>query len=299
MYKLLIRIFFTVLTLNLSLLVFADLSEDPQQPSDDHDAPFDQFIDDNLGVEGSIPADDGNKCTYKEALQQLSDYPEHLYPYDYLPSLMEAQGQESIKLFVYGSLMDYRSASQTLCSSTLKTRELARAYRVKAIYNRSMPYVSTPHWGVPENPYAIAMLNTVVSEKFQDIALGVLFNIPVSSIASLLSREVGYDLKPVIVQPWTKKESALVKNQSRGFKVAYVLSSPTPSQYTGTRLFPREGYYQRIIEAVRANGEAFYQEWLENTYLADGMTSVGYYELFRERGMNEFDKYDCLTCTGL
>ncbi|WP_299730511.1 hypothetical protein [uncultured Endozoicomonas sp.] len=278
---------------------------DSQEISADHYIPYDEFIDEDSSEDDSdpclelepVPADDQG-CSFEEAFQSLSDHPEHLYPYAYLPSLLADQGQASIKLFVYGSLMDCRSAAQTLCTSALKTRELARAYGVKTIYNRSVPYVFLPHWGVPENPYAIAMLNTAVSQRYEDVALGILLDIPVSSITPLLAREVGYDLKPVVVQSWSEPKGS-ISHHSGQYKVAYILSSPTPSQYTGAHLLPREGYYQRVMEAAKSNGEHFYKEWLENTYLADGVTTVGYYELYRDKVTNEFDQYDYTACVGL
>lgn len=254
-----------------------------------------------------LPSDDLSDTVpvnYDNLAESLTDLPVYQYPYEYLPSLLAAEGKESIRLFVYGSLMDCKSAKQTLCVSTLESRKLAKAYGVKTIYNRSVPYIFTPHWGEPENPYAIAMLNTEVSGHSGDIALGILLDIPLDEIPALLSREVGYDLKPVVVQNWvepavsTKRSSSAAK-RTENYNVAYILSSPTPSQYTAARLLPRGGYYRLVMKAARSNGSAFFQQWLNNTYLADGVTTVGYYELYKEKVAKEFDQQKCAVCISL
>ena len=144
------------------------------------------------------------RSNYDDLSESLSKWPLYHYPYGSLPSRLEAEGKEFIRLFVYGSLMDRESARRTLSEKTLKTRKLAKAYGVKSIYNRSVPYIFTPHWGEPGNPCAIAMLNTVVTGNSEDIALGVLLDIPLDEIPTLLSREVGYDLKPVVVEDWVE-----------------------------------------------------------------------------------------------
>ena len=268
---------------------------------DDQDVGVNPFPDEGF-IDGEIPEDSSE--SYDDLSEGLSEQPSYQYPYDHLPSQLEAEGKESIKLFVYGSLMDFKSAKQTLSESTLETRRLAKAYGVKTIYNRSVPYVFTPHWGEPENPYAIAMLNTIVSGHSAEIALGVLLDIPLDEIPALLSREVGYDLKPVVVEDWVEPSKGKMINitavQGRGnFRVAYILSSPTPSQYTAARLLPREGYYQRVMEAARSNGDLFFQQWLNNTYLADGVTTVGYYELYKDKVAKEFDQQRCAVCVNL
>ena len=253
--------------------------------------PVDSIPEDGLAQSQTIPLLDDD---YDIFTKSLPDLPTYQYPYDYLPSLLASQGKQSINLFVYGSLMDCMSASRTLHPNTLKTRKLAKAYGVKTIYNRSVPYTATPHWGEPEVPYATAMLNTVVTGDTQDIALGVLLDIPLDEIPALLSREVGYDLKPVIVQDWVDSNQNVASDQrAESYSFAYILSSPTPSQYTSDRLLPREGYYQRVMEAARSNGSVFFQQWLNNTFLADGVTTVSHYELDKDKVAIEFCTSGC------
>lgn len=243
--------------------------------------------------------DEDFRDNYDDLSESLSRLPFYHYPYGSLPSRLEAEGKESIRLFVYGSLMDCKSARRTLSEKTLKTRKLARAYGVKAIYNRSVPYIFTPHWGEPGNPCAIAMLNTMVTGNSEDIALGVLLDIPLDEIPTLLSREVGYDLKPVVVEDWVESPreettSIPVVHDSGNLQIAYVLSSPTPGRYTAAHLLPREGYYWRVMEAARLNGPLFFQQWLNNTYLADGVTTVGYYELCKRKVIKKFEMQPCV-----
>lgn len=268
---------------------------------DDQESEVNPFPDEGF-IDSDLPEDSSD--SYDDLSESLSDLPVYQYPYEHLPSQLETEGKESVKLFVYGSLMDFKSAKLTLSESTLKTRKLAKAYGVKTIYNRSVPYIFTPHWGEPENPYAIAMLNTIVTGHSAEIAVGVLLDIPLDEIPALLSREVGYDLKPVVVEDWVqplteKKVNISVVHGMGNYRVAYTLSSPTPSQYTAARLLPREGYYQRVMEAARSNGHLFFQQWLNNTYLADGITTVGYYELYKDKVAKEVDQQKCAVCVNL
>lgn len=231
---------------------------------------------------------------YIKISKSLADLPSYQYPYNYLPSLLESQGKKSIKLFVYGSLMDYNSASRTLSQKTLKTRKLVKAYGVKTIYNRSVSYLSTPHWGKPINSYAIAMLNTSVTGNTENIALGIVLDIPLNEISSLLSREVGYDMKPVVIQNMnqlnmTSEMSSSSDQRAKNYDIAYALSSPAHSQYTDDRLLPREGYYQRVIEAAKSNGPDFFDQWIKNTFLSDGITTIADYELDKEKVARELN----------
>lgn len=231
---------------------------------------------------------------YITTYARLTDLPNYQYPYNYLPSLLALQGKESIKLFVYGSLMDYKSASRTLSENTLKTREPAKAYGVKTIYNRSVSYSSTPHWGEPTNIYAIAMLNTLVTKDANDVAFGIVLDIPLDEIASLLSREVGYDMKPVVIKNinnsnMTSETSTSSDQHKKNYDIAYVLSSAEHSQYTDDRLLPREGYYQRVMKAAKSNGSVFFDQWLNHTFLSNGITTIGYYDLDKEKVARELN----------
>lgn len=257
---------------------------------------------DEESVDSKLSEDSCNR--YNELSEHLFGLPVYRYPYESLPSQLEAEGKKSIKLFVYGSLMDLKSAKQTLSENTLKTRKLAKAYGVKVIYNRYVPYIFVPHWGKPALPCVIAMLNTIVTGHSEEIALGALLDIPLNEIPVLLSREVGYDLRPVVVEDWVEPLREKITNTSavhgRGnLRIAYILSAPTPSRYTSTHLLPREGYYQRVMEAARSSGYWFFQQWLNNTYLADGVTTVGDYEFYKERVVKEFDRPECVICVSL
>ena len=168
--------------------------------------------------------------------------------------------------------MDKTSAGRTLSQQALDSSCAACAHGVKVLYNRAVPYEQIPHWGLPLKEEAVAMLNSLVTYKREDMAQGVLIDIPLQDIKALLAREIGYDLIPVLVRPGN------CDSGSTGFKVACTLSAKTPGKYTDSKVTPRCGYYQIVKKAAQSNGKAFYSFWYKNTYLADGDTTLEEYE---------------------
>lgn len=192
------------------------------------------------------------------------------YPYPTIIDSLRAEGKESIVIFSYGSLMDVASASKTLSQAALATRMPAIGYKIKRIFDRDVPIREGSKWCQPAHPHARAMLNVLPTASHEDFVNGVLIHIPLDEIPNVLFREEGYDLLPIVVQEWDIEEETVMPH----YRVAYTFHAPQTGFYTNSQIMPRPKYYELTRDAALQYGLAFYDIWLETTYLADGITSV-------------------------
>lgn len=201
--------------------------------------------------------------------KDLASFSRYSYPYHELPEILAKEGKNSLLLFSYGSLMDENSAAETLSSQALKTRIPALGFGVKRVFNLDVPVTPNSKFGKPHDPKARAMLNIEQTGNNDDFINGVLIDIPASDLPSLLEREKGYDLIPIIVTEWSDFEKA--KPQ---YKIAYALESQNINPF----LYPRPGYYELSRDAAFQFSPVFGLIWQETTYLADGKTRVAKWE---------------------
>lgn len=193
------------------------------------------------------------------------------YPYPDLADRLRDQGEGSILIFSYGSLMDRESAQETLSEQSMATRRTAVAFGVRRLFDRDVPIKPRSHWHTPNDPLARGMLNVRVSDSPYDIINGVLVEVAVDDLPSILSREVGYDLYPVVVEEWDSPDSS-------DYAVAYTFRAPEHSIYTNPKLLPRPGYYELTRNAAKQYGPLFLALWYKTTYFADGHTLIQEWE---------------------
>lgn len=210
----------------------------------------------------------------------LETYPTIHYPYDDLPEKLAAENAKSILIFSYGSLMDVNSASRTLGKQSMNSRRPALAYDLRRTFDRKAPVAPNSVWGQPINPEAVGMLNVHRSDLPGEFVNGVLIDVTIADVPEVLSREVGYDLIPVIVQNWS--DAATGKQNS--YQIAYTFHAPIGTQYTDSTILPRPKYYETARDAAAQYGDLFLSLWFKSTYFADGETPISIWEEFVQMG---------------
>jgi len=208
---------------------------------------------------------------WKEELENAQSHP---YPYEYLEESMNREGQETILIFSYGSLLDYQSASKTLSPKTMRTGRQVVALGTKRVFDRDVPVDPTHDWSIPCHPDSRAMLNVHATGNPDDITNGILYTVHIEDIPALRKREYGYDLTPILVMTW---DSYIAGNPPE-YIVAYTFHSPRESHYTSDSIYPRPGYYELVRDAVKEKGPKFYEIWIESTYLSDESTPISEWE---------------------
>ncbi len=218
---------------------------------------------------GSLSAESLAKS--KEALLKCQVY---RYPYSDLPLQLKKQGQESILIFTFGSLLDNNSAAKTFSKEAIDTRYLAVAVGTRRSFNRDIPLLPHYKWGMPRCPEARGMLNLITTGSDHDVTNGILMEVPIKDIPAMRKRECGYDLVPIIVAQW---HDYLV-SESPDFTIAYTFHAPDNTSYTSDDIYPRPGYYEFARDAAKRQGPLFYEMWITSTFLSDKKTPITVWE---------------------
>jgi len=187
---------------------------------------------------------------------------------------MNREGQETLLIFSYGSLLDHRSASKTLSPKSMRTGRKAVALGVRRVFDRDIPIDPTHNWSTPCHPDSRAMLNVRATGNPDDRTNGILYTVRVEDIPALRKREHGYDLAPILVVMW----DSYISGSRPKYVVAYTFHSPKESHYTSEGIYPRPGYYELVRDAIKERGPRFYDMWLESTYLSDESTPISEWE---------------------
>ncbi len=178
--------------------------------------------------------------------------------------VMQTTIDDKILIFAYGSLINPESAQRSISQEGLDTATPVVAYHLVRVFDYS------------GNSEAIdrAMLNVHATDNPSDIVNGVLYSLDKNDLEKLIYRENGYDLIPVIVEPWPQ-------NPKGEFAIAYTFSAPKEPRggkiYTASDIQPNPKYYTTVENGVKKYGSDFLNLWLETTYLSDGKTPVKYW----------------------
>ncbi len=81
-----------------------------------------------LTLNNSFAMEPSKESIIEDSYSQAYNFPRYLYPYNNLIHDLKAQGKTHILLFSYGSLMDKKSASNTLSQQALESRRPALAF---------------------------------------------------------------------------------------------------------------------------------------------------------------------------
>lgn len=200
-------------------------------------------------------------CLFLPCTAQIVENPPiFTYPAN-VDEVMQTTTDDKILIFAYGSLINPESAKRSLSNESISTAKTVVAYHLIRVFDYS---------GSP-NSQDLAMLNVHPTENPHDIVNGVLYSLDKKDLANLIYRENGYDLIPVIVEPWPK-------NPDGQFAIAYTFSAPKEPRggkiYTNDRIAPYPRYYYTVENGVKKYGQEFLTLWLETTYLSDGKTPI-------------------------
>lgn len=209
-----------------------------------------------------------------EKMPELVSFPFYRYPNVGHEETLKYYPTRKILVFGYGSLMNKVSAARSIKAEAVDSMETAIAFGVKRIFNYKA--AKTVHWGADQHPQERAMLNLMQTLNISSLANGVTIEVDVEDFSSLVQRETGYDLVPILVMRAADMEN---ENPEPEIRVAYTFVAVNELRnhvnYTHTKYYPVRGYLHAVQEAAATHGEKFACMWNRTTYMADGTTTIG------------------------
>lgn len=206
-------------------------------------------------------------------LPELVTFPFFQYPNAGHDVTIDRFCSGKVRLFGYGSLMNKVSAARSMKPEAVESMEAVVAFGVKRIFNYKVTNPS--RWGDDQNPKERAMLNITQTLNLGSMANGVVVEVDAEDLKSLVSRETGYDLVPILVASW---DGMMSQNPEVEIKIAYTFVAVNElrnnTSYTSTEYYPVLGYLHAVQDASEAYGPEFATFWNETTYLADGTTPI-------------------------
>lgn len=213
-----------------------------------------------------------------DLLDTLYSFPSLEYPINSVDTLFELFGQSTITVFSYGSLLDKEYATNILKPEVMDTYQTAIAFGVRRVFDRHVPHTS--RWGIPLRLNDTAMLNLYETDYMSDIANGIIIEIDANELKTLIAREDGYDLIPVVAMLWDDALDAT--NQEPEPFIAYAFhAADAPRQntrYTAANINPIPAYAQASKAGAAQYGDAFLKLWIATTFLADKKTPFSEWE---------------------
>jgi hypothetical protein len=210
----------------------------------------------------------------KQLVQAVAK-PGYIYPWDGLEDDLVRYESTGISLVGYGSLINAASAAKTLTHTWSEGQQPAIAFGVRRLFHYEMPPAVQSRYDAPVNPLERGLLNAQQTGEIGDAINGIRFEVPIADIPALRAREVGYDLRPVISIPWERPYDEAI--------ISYVLCCPDRSVdgllLVNPDLKPHHSYYLLCRVGAARVSEEFLRFWLTTSYLADGTTCVGEWEV--------------------
>ena len=206
-------------------------------------------------------------------LPELVTFPFFQYPNEGHQTLVNHFPSGKVLIFGYGSLMNKVSAARSMKAEATESMAPAIAFGVKRLFNYKVKDAS--RWGAEQHHKERAMLNLAQTLNIGSMANGVVVEIDGEDLSKLVSREVGYDLVPILVVPWA---DVVNQNPDLEVRIAYTFVAVNElrnnTAYTSTEYYPVLGYLQAVQEASQEYGPEFAAFWNATTYLANGTTLI-------------------------
>jgi len=219
-----------------------------------------------------------------EKMPELATYPHLKYPNGCHEDLLKFYPDGKVRIFGYGSLMNKESAAKNMKPEAVASMQPVVAFGVKRIFNYQA--TKTDHWGPGQDRKEKAMLNLFPSFNIGSIANGVTIEVDAEDLSSLVKRERGYDLVPIIVGNWNDIKD---QNPEMEMQIAYtfVVASELRKNiaYSSTEFYPVRGYLHAIQDGAKSFGKEFREVWNATTYLADGTTTIDNWDEETFRGI--------------
>jgi tetratricopeptide (TPR) repeat protein len=198
------------------------------------------------------------------------------YPWLDIEDYLESQGEDALRLFGYGSLINEESAARTV-SVDADGRLATIAFGVLRLLDYDLPpeFRHRSHYSVPiGEPRARGLFNVRFTGSVTDCANGVMFSVRKEDIQALREREVGYDLRPVVCVPWDDVGSSPF--------LAYVLGASgrrwNNHQLSNSSLKPNRKYFDVCRRGAAGFSVDFLDFFLKSSFLADGETTTAEWE---------------------
>lgn len=205
--------------------------------------------------------------SHNHLLQTKKNY--FTYPWDGLEDFLARESAGVLRLVGYGSLMNVSSASKTLKTQGVR-RHPVIAYGARRIFNYVIGNELLERYGASPDASQCAALNVLSSPDLGDTLNGILFEVPLEELPALRARESDYDLFPVICRDWHRPANDPI--------LAFILSVPDTSSSQRTTsngdLFPHPGYLKVCHHGAQSISGAFFDYFLDSTYLADRKTKL-------------------------
>lgn len=213
-----------------------------------------------------------------DKIQSSFQFSSYGYPWYDLENILEKKGQKSIRLFGYGSLLNKFSAQQTINKDSVNQYKPAVAFGIRRLLDYNMPedVRKRPLYQGLVGPKELGVFNTRYTGSITDNANGALIDIPIEDIENLRSREIGYDLRPVVCLKWP------IDQNNPDFSIAYTLGCSgrtwKGNSLTDSTLLPHKKYLDLCKEGAQGLGDEFLNHFLQTSFLADGITSISEWE---------------------
>ncbi len=206
-------------------------------------------------------------------LPELVTFPFYQYPNAEHTAIVDLFPDHKVLIFGYGSLMNKVSAARSMKSEAVESMQPVVAFGVKRLFNYKVTDPS--RWGPDQNRKERAMLNLAQTVNIGSMANGVILEVDAQDLSSLVARETGYDLVPILVASW---DDVQAQNVDVEIRIAYTFVAVNELRnniaYTSTEYYPVIGYLHAVQEAAKTYGEEFASFWNATTYLANGTTPI-------------------------
>lgn len=203
----------------------------------------------------------------------MAKYPVFQYPNTNYEVIADYYPKGKILVFGYGSLMNPASARRSVSASAVESLRPVVTFGMKRIFNYKAR--RTAHWGSNQDVNEKAMLNIAPTPTLDSMVNGLVMEVDVEELASLVDREKGYDLVPLTIISW---DDFITGNPEPKTEVAYAFVASSELRenilYTSTSFYPVRGYLHAVREGSENISEDFLEFFNETTYMADGTTLV-------------------------
>lgn len=192
------------------------------------------------------------------------------YPWPGLEERLAAQAAPVLHLVGYGSLLEPDSARRTVLDTPDDGHPPVLAWGARRLFDYEMSDAGRERYGAAAEGRERAALDVRWTGRAADGFNGRLLDVAVDHLEALRRREVGYDLAPVVWQPWDEPDAAPA--------VAFALCASRRPVGGRVRVrddvLPCPPYLEICRRGARRVSPAFEQVLLDTTFLADGTTPL-------------------------
>lgn len=223
----------------------------------------------NLKITSSIKFNTSELMTICNSLAGSEIYP---YPWHLLEEELESKNMKEILLFTYGSLLNKKSALNTITEEKYNEARPALAFGIKRLFNYYMPdeVAQRDMYKTVKNIQDFSVLNVQFTGMINNYCNGLVISVAVEDLENLRLREIGYDLVQTKCfylkeKSWETRPVFVLSCEHKLYKEKWLTKDDQP---------PHENYLNVCKEGAKQFGNEFYSMWMDTTYLGDGNTGI-------------------------